>query len=643
MSLDELNQKINRPDYTPEPLRTDLPYTPENASPDATLPHSIGQNVGDWTKASSVSPRPQPKKFVAPPDEPAVARRKRIAFIAGGVALLLVVGGIVFRMQSSTFTNEAVRVRVSGPDNIPSNENVVYKITYENRNWQKLENATLIVNYPGVFRAESGTAWDIYEARAELSLGTVKGRAKETVELRGSFQALQNQSGTFEAMLRFSPEGLSSRYDTSALLTVAVGSSPVVVDVAAPLQVANSQTMEYVIEYRNESDQALDNMRLQVDYPDGFRFDSADPRPSEGDRTWYIGTLGPGGRGSVKVNGVITGVKDDVKRFTARLGKARGDGGFLVYGQVEKAARVVASPLFITQTVNGLINGIARPGEALAHVIRFRNDGDIGLRDLILTADLDPETLDMTSLNTGSGVFNPVTRQIMWKASDLPRLNRLDPGEGGEVNFSVSVREDIETRLAGRKNIAVETMARIDSPDVPTPIGANKVIASNMSRVKLLSRVDFTLRGSYADEIMPNTGPIPPQVGQETTYTFRARLSSALNDITQSSVTFFLPGNVRYVGVPAGSVETVRWTERSGELVWEVGTLSSGASNARELVFQIGLTPDVTLVDKSPVLIKSTVFGGKDDFVGRDVRIETKDKLTDSIEDISGGNGRVIP
>ncbi|MEP7162335.1 MAG: hypothetical protein ABI747_01055 [Candidatus Moraniibacteriota bacterium] len=637
MSLEKLNEEVHDREFKSADLGKSLPFTPETPVSDKALPHTPKTPETNWTESSFGISEEKIEPVIV---NPKIARRRKIALILGGIALILLVSGVVFRSRVMLFSTDKVIVSETGPKDVESNELVTFKVMYENKNWMDLEDVTLIVNHPSSFRMEAGTNWEENEARAELSLGKIASGTKGTVELRGTFHAFQNQIGAFQVVLRFAPKGVSSRYDTSAQWTVAVGSSPVTLDVDAPLQVGNDQTIEYAITYKNDSGDGLDNMRLEVEYPDGFHFTESTPKPSEGERSWYVGNIASGDSGKIAIRGTISGAKNDVKKFFVRLGKPQGDGSFLSFAEGEKNTRIVASPLSIYQSVNGITEASANPNESLNYTITFKNDGDLGLRDLILTVDFDTTYLEMSRLELPLGAYSAAKKQMLFRGSDLAKLSRLEPGESGEVHFSIPVKKSFP---AGQKNLSIETIARIDSPDVPTPIGANKVIASNTTRVKVISPVRLDLAGYYTDSSMSNTGPLPPQVGKETTYTFHAYLSSPTNDILGGRLSIAFPGNVRYIGTRSGDRETISFNDRTGELSWEVGTLGIGSANLREIIFQVGITPSANQEGKEASLLKGAIFTGKDGYANRDVRVEAREKTTSLFEDPTIGalNGAV--
>lgn len=618
MPLEELNKKIYDRQYQDADSGKEVPFTPEHQTADGVVPHAPQEEKNEWTESSI----PQEERLVFPAVVRGLSRAKKVALVAGGIALLALLVGGYYKVRSLAFANEKVSVEITGPQAVETSRTARFVLTYTNHNFSDIENAELIVNHPESFRAEISNAWKTTGTRIEIPVGKIDGGETGTVELTGEFQSTGSRSVGIQAVLHFQPKNSSAQYKTSGQWTGLLTGLPLTLEIVAPLQAADGQTVEYEIHCRNEGLNAYDNLRVTLEYPDGFHFTEATLRPTDGTTGFYIGGLQPDQEMSFRVTGTLNGLRDDVKKMMARIGKVQGDGSFVTYGETEEQIRIAASPFFITQSVNGQKDVAVRSGDSLAFGVNFRNDGEIGLRDVLLSVTLDPTYLDLSTVSLDRGTYQSATRQILFKASDLPALARLEPGQSGSAQFSVKVRSDAITVAMGKKNVTFETIARIDSPDVPTPIGANKTVASNTIRVKLLSEVAIDMYGVYTDTVFPNTGPLPLQLDQETTFSVHVKVASDLNDITGSQMIFRIPSGIRYIGSLVGERETVRWNSRAGELVWEIGTLLGGQSARRELVFRVGLTPNVTTKSGSHQLMYGGSFLGKDEFSGQDFRIE---------------------
>jgi hypothetical protein len=218
------------------------------------------------------------------------------------------------------------------------------------------------------------------------------------------------------------------------------------------------------------------------------------------------------------------------------------------------------------------------------------------------------------------GAYDAARGIIIWKASDIPGLGKIEPGASGEITFSVPVIATVPAE--NEKNLAIRSVAKIDSPDIPASIGSNKIIGSNMLLVKLNSLVGIDAKALYDDVFFPNSGPFPPKVGQETSYTLHLNVTNSSNDLKQARVSAILPTGVHYNGKFAPGKETVAWSERTNELVWELGTFVPTRGASRELVFQVTTVPSPSNVGKLLILMNRATFTAKDAFTDQDIRVE---------------------
>ena len=149
----------------------------------------------------------------------------------------------------------------------------------------------------------------------------------------------------------------------------------------------------------------------------------------------------------------------------------------------------------------------------------------------------------------------------------------LSPGAQGEINFSIPVKDVIPVSGSKDKNFSFSAIARMDSPDIPTPEGANKVIASNSVNVKLNSKLLASLEGFFNDADIVNSGPIPPKVGQESTFTLHLKIANVSNDVTDAKVAMTLAPGVKWKNNFLPKDASMSYNDRTNELDWNVGSL----------------------------------------------------------------------
>lgn len=614
MGLQDLNDELHGRDFHLERTRHATAYEPGTvAAPEATQSFEA---QAAWSSDRLTEAEMLAKK----------AKKKRIMHIAfGGLAVLVLLAGVTLKVRSLLYSEESIDISISGPRQVASAEASEFTVIYSNHNWSSLENATLIVSYPDTFQPNADSKVKVNASQLEITLGEVGARSDGKAVFSGKFYGSQGDTIYLKARLRYSPASVNSQFEKSTQYGVSVKSSILSVEMLAPQQTANDDIIEYVIDYANRSDKSLSNIRVKMEYPERFTFVSADPAPSEGDSVWYIGTIDPGKQGKIVAKGRVLGARDEVKKAKAMIGYFGGGGEFVAYGQSEQLTRIAVSPLSISQTVNGKREVSVHAGDTLSYVLTYKNEGNIGLRDAIVTMKLDSGVLDYRQLRQEQGSYDVTNKTLIWKASDIPGLAKLAPGDGGTIAVSIPVLNPIPADIAG-KNFSIQTTAKIDSPDIPTPIGANKIVASNTLLTKVNSSVSIGAFLAENDSMFTNQGPIPPIATQETVYTVRIRLTNEYNDVTGAKLVITLPSSSRYQKKFAPDTEAVQWNERANELSWDLATYRAERGVARELRFQVAATPDLGLIDSELRLLNSIVFTGKDQFTKEDIRIEQNDK-----------------
>ncbi len=623
MGLEELNENIHSRDYEASGGIRTTDYDPRVASPTPAGVPSFSSK--DWGQAPPVKPdrfTPFRRFFFG------TSWRVSMTVVVVVASVLVASFPLIWRLL---FNPVNVTISVVGPKNVASGETVSYSFRYSNRNILSAKNAELTISFPESFQVEGSDRIQAGSASATVPIGDISGKGSGSVEISGKFYGLKGELDYLKAKLAFAPFGVKSTFSSESQIGVTIVSSPLTLDITVPQEASTGDDVTYVIDYRNESDIPFSGAQIKLTYPDGFQFRSSTPMVVPGGKTWDIGMLAPHGSGTITVKGSLFGIANDAKVFRVSFGVVKNDKVFLVYDKGERATRIVAASLTVVQTVNGQSGAAVYPGSRLVYNLRYVNRGFVGLRDVMIMADVDPINLDLTTLNLGGrGAFDAARNVIIWKASDVPSLLLLEPGAGGEVSFSVSVRRDIGTSGTSGKNLFVRTVARIDSPDIPLE---NKVASSNTLDVDVNSLVFFAVDGFHTDADVPNTGPIPPRVGQTTTYTIHLTVTNFLNDIGQLKVTASFPSGVKFLGKKSSDSESVSFNERTNAFVWNIGSMVGGKRSVRTIAFQVSITPGPNEIGSNPVLVRNVMLEGADLFTKNPIKIVEQGKTTSLPED----------
>jgi hypothetical protein len=632
MSLREIQNNLYKKD-APDDLEKHgtSEFSPEVAK-DALVPEAPENDL--WKE----------KKTEIGKDEKKILKRGLIAFAS--VLFLVLLLAVGFRVKYWLFDQGRASVSISGPEQAKSGRLLTYEIIYKNDNLVDMNNAEVRISYPENlkpdenlnFKEESLTSGSFY-------VGNIKSKSEGRVVFNAKAYSPKGALIYLKADLIYQPSNFSSRFETKAQLGVNVISSPIVLEIQAPQNVASGDAIDYLISYRNESAENFPSFKIKIDYPEGFSFSRASINPSEGNNVFYVSSMSPGQSDKIVVSGKLSGEQGKNKIVKVYAGVTQGD-SFVSLNEESADTKLASSAFFIAQKVNDLENLSVNPGDTLQFRILYKNNSAIGLRDVIITEKLDSPVLNYATLDIPGGRFDFESKTITWKSSDIPKLRNLAPGDGGEVPFSIRVKEIIPMENENDKNYVIKSLAKIDSPDVPTPISMNKIIASNEMDIKLNTKLILDVKGFYNDPVIANTGPVPPQVDQETTYTIHWKIINVSNDVSGAKVTANLPTIASATGKISPENARITYDERNNSITWEIGNVKAGTgiiNSPLEARFQVKIKPYVSQVGQEVKILEESSLLAKDVFTGETLQKKADGKNTNLIEDGSlEGEGRVV-
>ncbi|MFA7209503.1 MAG: hypothetical protein WC120_04425 [Parcubacteria group bacterium] len=549
--------------------------------------------------------------------------------ILGAVAAAVLLMVAVYQIRKASFSEDRVSVMVDGPKETRSGKLLTYEITYGNDNWASINGAVLRISHPESFKPEESTVYKTESPTVSLvELGKLDGHATGKIVFSGRAYSPKGTLMYIKSALSYKPSNFNSQFAAEGQIGVNVISTPMTLEIMAPQGMASGDALDYQVSYKNVGAEDFENIRIKVDFPEGFIFSKAVPSVSEGNNIWYIGHLSAGDAGKIVISGKLQGERDNIKKAVAYIGTIN-QGQFVTYNEESTATKIAASPLSIYQTVNGSTNFSANAGDTLRFEIHYKNASDLGLGNVNIKESLGSPVLDYSTLETDGGAYDTDNRTIEWKAADHPGLANLGPGQEGMIAFSVNVSNTIPLQTVNDKNFVISSVVRIDSPDIPTPIEMNKIVAGNKMDIKLNSKLIADVKGYYNDPFIANSGPIPPVVGQETTYTIHLKAGNVSNDVTDAKIETVLPTGVVMTGKTYPEGASLEYNGRTNSIVWNIGSMGVGegvVSPLREVAFQVKIKPSPNQVGQTVDILQSGVFSAKDSFTQENLTAQFKNK-----------------
>lgn len=581
----------------------------------------------------------------------AARRRRRRILIGVGIfgAILLVAGGtyggVRWYRESRTVQAHHVRLSVNGPERVISGEDARIQVHIENGSRVSWENVTVALQIPQGFTAKAtnplpagspggGAESASPAATATLvwALGTLPPRATQDITVTGRLLGEEGTASLFNAKVTLTPGNRpGTSVEKASFGSVALAGIPVELSIDVPRAAASGTPLTVRVIYQNRTTSDLTGAHLVVEAPSGFSVSSTKPPIQGRELVWDLPPLPPQQQGEVAIAGTVEGQPETAKPFTAKVGFVTPDGRFVAQRTVQRSLAIERAALSLTQVLNNEKDILkVSPSAEVVGAVQYKNTGTAGLREVIVRLNFEGTGLDASSVKVEGGSFNGRQKQITWSTASSPQLRALRPGDAGELKFTfrISSPEALPFTSQSDKNFTLITQAVGDSPDIPTPPGAPKQVATDRFEV-LLNTVPKITLDAFSDDgragLEKSQGPLPPQVGQETTLTVRARLTNTTNDMIDATYKTVLPEGVRWVGSEYHTAGEIRFNERTRDVVWTIPLIPARAGVALpgpEFAFQVGITPSLNQVGSEVALTRGHTLEGTDAFSTTRVRAE---------------------
>ncbi|MDO8492171.1 MAG: hypothetical protein Q7S34_00830, partial [bacterium] len=244
-------------------------------------------------------------------------------YVAAGLGLLLLVGLIFFFLGRGSFKENGVELKIEGPNEVAGGELVAYKLVYKNNNSVSLSDVKLNILYPpDSIVVKDGNIVDL--TAENFDIGAISSNEQSEKELTVYLVGDRGDIKTLKATITYKAGNLSSVFQKEATLATTITSLAVPITLVATPTVISGQNTSYLIDYRNQSDQDLENLRFVVKYPSGFVSNKFSPQPSErssNQDSWDIVKLKQGEGSRITIEGILSGNERETKTISVILQK----------------------------------------------------------------------------------------------------------------------------------------------------------------------------------------------------------------------------------------------------------------------------------------------------------------------------------
>ena len=516
-----------------------------------------------------------------------------------------------------------VELTIAGPVTVKAGEVVTLQILITNHNPTALESVDLIAEYPTGTRAPADFVTPL--TRSRWSLGTISAGGAAAQTIKAVVFGEKTVEREINLKIEFRLADSNAIFDRTGVYRYTISDSPLSLTADWPTEVNAGQILTLTLELTNETASPLENLAVKSDWPPGFVFQTSVP-PVTGGNFWRFGNLAPGARRRLSITGLIDGQDEDVKSFRFSAGSALTAGVSsdidLVYGELFRTMTIKRPAISLALVLNGTPAAgeqAVSSSELLRADITWANNLPTEVSDGRIEVQIKGAALDKRSVSTADGFWQSADNLIIWRANTKPTLGRIAAGASGQVSFTFSTLPLTGTNQNWLENPSLELAVRFTGRRIAVDAPDELVETKVASRLKINSVLQLAAAAFYHDGPFTNSGPLPPKVDEETTYTIVWTVVNSSNAVREATVKATLPTYIRWLNAVSPASEKIIFNETTGEVIWNLGVVEAGrglATAAREAAFQVAFRPSLGQVEQTPILLTAPTLTGTDTFTG---------------------------
>lgn len=570
------------------------------------FPRTPGQYPTSWTKRGPV-----------PPAAPPPPRRNIAAYFFGGTAVLLIVLAAIFVFIYIRTRGEEASVQILASDTTEAGNVLTIPIVVRNVSRSVLKEGELAITLPQGSLLREGAGDQVPPLRLIKKLNDLAAGEQAVTEISVRFFGKEGEEETVEASYTYRPENLRARFSGVASKLVRITKVPLAISWDIPETLSQGQEVAIKIRYILSSRLPFTRMGLRMEYPEGFFYKDADPKPVLGTTIWQIGNLEPEKEGVITIRGTIGGEEGEVKAFRAALGTFNAlTKEWRSFAEANQDVRIAVTPLAVQGFFGKERAGTIKPGQRLRFVATYRNNTSVPLKNITVRAFLEGSILDRTTyFISDNGVVDFATGAVIWGPGNADKLKEVAPGGSDSFTIDVVAKDPPPIKSEADKNLTVKLRTTIEAATIPKELEGTDLRAQDTIEIPVSSKVLFAGKAIY--QSLPASGPNPPTVGEKTSYVIVWEIRNFSNDLDGTNVTTTLPPNVAWEATSTAVDSPVTFDPASRQVRWHIGSVKAGTgilTPALGASFPVSITPSIVDSGKSVRLANDSVLKATDSF-----------------------------
>ena len=526
-------------------------------------------------------------------------------------------GFFVYTMIFEVSHDENFSLEIIMEEELISGQTTQIEIQYANPTTVPIASLDLDVNLPSTFRVYSFSEEPANLDDLIWEIGSIPGITDNKIIIEGVWVAEVPSETPVQVYATYKPGNFNSDFEDIAVTYVTTLNSTLTASIEGPEEASAGETLEYTIDIENTGEEPFENLLVEVDLPQGFYLENSTPElEAGGPAQWTIEYIDTLEINEITFSGVFASNIESFKYFDVSLGLTT-DNREVNQGTAQAYTDVLQNDVSLQIVANGATDEVnVGVSESLRISVGLENTQDTPIENLEVLLDFQSD--DSIPISWSDSILDSgliTSDGIYWT------LDSIEPGEKILINTSFPI--DSELGVGDADSFQVIASTSYDG----------RTVLSSPMDVSINSEAELSASVRYYEEsgAVLGNGPLPPQVGQTTTYRVIWTIDNSLHNLDDIEVSAELPPHVTWAGNATHDLGSINYNSSEHSVKWTVDSLSSDLSSIQG-EFSISTTPDTDDIGSFVKLISGSKLTATDSSTEESLSDET-DSLTTDLED----------
>jgi hypothetical protein len=547
------------------------------------------------------------------------------------LAIIATTSWIGFFIYTRFFENshdKSFELSINASDTLVSGQKTTIEILYSNPTNVPIASLQIDANFPSTFRVYSFDQDPTDLDNLIWELGSIQGMTNGKISIEGVWIAQVPSETPVQVRASYKPGNFNSNFEEIAVKYITTLEGTIKTQIIGPEEASSGESLNYTMTIENTGEESFENTIVDLDLPDGFYLQTSEPEiDAGGPAQWILERLDPKSKQEINFTGTFASNIDGFQYFSVST-KFQINDNDIEQATAQTYSDVLASDVTVQLVANGSIGTVSDDlGSTMRLSISIENGEEESIDNLAVLLDFQSDNSIPITWNKASLDGGTMTKEgIKWTIDSLESKEKTILNTSFPIDESIGVGDTDNFRI-------VASVTSNGHVILSSPIDA---------WINSQAELGTTIRYYQDDGAVLGSGPLPPQVGQTTTYRVIWSITNSLHDLENITVKATLPPDVSWSANASQDLGAIVYNSDDNTVTWSISSISTDKTQIFGS-FSISITPESGDIGSFMKLISGSDLYALDSLTQTTISRQTDSLTTDLIDDsYATANGGIV-